>query len=285
MDNNLYYNSQSQNYSQPGLMQGYGQPGYPQQGYGRQGYGQLGYPQQGYGQQGYGQPGVMQGYGQQGYSQQVVMQGYPQQGTPQGYPQPLMPQGNPYSAQKNNTGLIVGIIFAIGFFIILGIIGAVMKSHGILGTDSSASTKVDLLAENNWVETYSNSYLVPEPGNKFRYYKDKGVYDNYYYEGHYKFLKGEDAYKYLTENLGRYGVTKEELNDKFALYDKYDKSNLICLILENEKCVIDGNDLYSDSGTVITPYYGFYIQDGGSIALDITNMNQAEYYYFVPEGK
>ncbi len=257
MDNNLYYNSQSQNYSQPGLMQGYGQPGYPQQGYGRQGY-----PQQ----------GVMQGYGQQGYPQQ-------------GYPQPLMPQGNPYSAQKNNTGLIVGIVLAIGFFIILGIIGAVIKSHGILGTDSSASTKVDLLAENNWVETYSNSYLVPEPGNKFRYYKDKGVYDNYYYEGHYKFLKGEDAYKYLTEDLGRYGVTKEELDEKFALYDKYDKSNLICLILENEKCVIDGNDLYSDSGTVITPYYGFYIQDGGSIALDITNMNQAEYYYFVPEGK
>ena len=145
------------------------------------------------------------------------MQGYGQQG----YPQPLMPQGNPYSAQKNNTGLIVGIILAIGFFIILGIIGAVMKSHGILGTDSSASTKVDLLAENNWVETYSNSYLVPEPGNKFRYYKDKGVYDNYEYEGQYKFLKGEDAYKYLTEDLGRYGVTKEELDEKFALYDKY----------------------------------------------------------------
>ena len=75
-----------------GEPEGYGQPGYPQQGYGQPGqpgqpaqpgqpgYDQ-GYPQQGYAQQpGYG-PGGQPGYGgQQGYDQ-----GYPQQGHGGGY--------------------------------------------------------------------------------------------------------------------------------------------------------------------------------------------------------
>ncbi|MDP9144173.1 MAG: DUF3662 and FHA domain-containing protein [Actinomycetota bacterium] len=81
-----------------GEPEGYGQPGYPQQGYGQPGqpaqpgqpgYDQ-GYPQQqpGYGQQqpGYGQGG-QPGYGGQqgGYDQGYGQQGYPQQG---GYPPP-----------------------------------------------------------------------------------------------------------------------------------------------------------------------------------------------------
>ncbi len=100
-----------------GEPEGYGQPGYPQQGYGQggppQGYDQ-GYPQQGYGQpqqggyagqpgyggqpggqpgydQGYAQPapggyaGGQQAYAQPGYGQPGYDQGYPQQG---GYQQP-----------------------------------------------------------------------------------------------------------------------------------------------------------------------------------------------------
>ena len=73
-----------------GEPEGYGQPGYPQQGYGQPGqpaqpgqpgYDQ-GYPQQGYGQQpqGYGQGGQPGYGGQQGYDQ-----GYPQQGHGGGY--------------------------------------------------------------------------------------------------------------------------------------------------------------------------------------------------------
>jgi hypothetical protein len=288
MNNDPNYNSQ---------MQGYGQQGYSQQGYGQQGYPQQGAPQQGYPQQGipqgFGQPGqpqqgyLQQGAPQQGYPQQGIPQGYgqpgyPPQGMPQGYPGYQQPQKNPYAPPKRKTGLVAGIIIVAALLLITGAVIFVMKNKDKTG---SGGAKGDLLAGYNWLETNSNSYLVPDSGKTFKYYKDKGVYDNYYYEGHYTFYTGDEAYKYITENLSEYGVTKQELDDLFARNEKYDKSNLICMVIENETCMIDGQNMYEETGTVVSPYYGFYLENGNEKVLDIVSMRMAQYYYFVAESK
>lgn len=215
-------------------------------------------PQQGYPQQGYGQP---QGYvpPQQGYM-------------------PVQPQRNMYPPRRKKSGLIIGLIIVAALILIMGAVYYVIK-HGRSGFDK------DYFADKNWLETHSNSYLVTGEGNTFKYYKDKGVYDNYYYEGHYKLYLGDDAYKQITEDLSKYGVTADKLDGIFSKNNQYSKSNLVCLVIENETCWIDGYNMYEDSGTVVTPYYGFYIQDGGKPALDLVNMNSPQYYYFVPEDK
>ena len=262
MNNNPNYNSQ---------MQGYGQPqGYPQQGV-PQGYGQpQGYPQQGM-PQGYPQQGALQNYGQpQGYPQQGMTQGY---GQPQGYQQTRYP----YPPAKKKTGLVAGIIIAAALLIITAAVVIVMKNRG-----GSTSAKDDIFSGKNWAESHSNSYLVPESDGTFKYYKDKGVYDNYYYEGHYEFYKGDAAYKYVTEDLSQYGVTKEEIDQIIAMNEQYTKDNLVCLVLINEKCWIDGENTLEGQSAVVTPYYGCYIEGQG---LDVANMNAAEYYFFIPESK
>lgn len=233
----------------------------------------------------YGQPmqqGYPQGYGQptpQGYPQQGMQQGYPQHGYPQGYQ-----MRSPYPTGNKKVGIIAGILVAAVLFIATGLVGYMLKDMAAKSGRSS-STTINIFAGKNWLEATSNSYIVTESGNKFKYYKDKGVYDDYYYEGHYRFYMGEDAYRYVTEDLSSYGVTKNELDKVFARNDDYDKSNFVCLVLENEKCIVDGVDTYAGRSAVVTPYYGFYVKDGNDTVLDIANMNKAEYYYFIPEDK
>ena len=289
MDNNQNYNSQPQGYGQQGYPQqgtpqGYGQQGYPQQGT-PQGYPQQGVPQgypqqgapQGYPQQGvpqgYPQQGVPQGYGQQGYPQQGAPQGYPQQGVPQGYGQ----QGRPYGNPPRKFGLVAGIIMVVGVILVIGVVAILWKAKG--GNKPGGR---EYFIKNNWNEIHGNSYLVPESDGTFKYYKDKGVYDNYYYEGHYEYYSGEEAYRYVTENLSSYGVTKEELDQIIAMNPQYTKENLVCFVLYNEKCWIDGENTLEGQGTVTSPYYGCYIEGQG---LDVANMNMAEYYFFTPESK
>ena len=156
------------------------------------------------------------------------------------------------------------------------------------GTDAAETEEnepgiEEIFADNNWHESQADSYLVPGSGKTFKYYKEKAVADDYYYEGHYKIFAGKDAEKYLTEDLAAYGVTKEELKGLYSRNDKYDRSNLVCLVLENETCMIGGENTLSE--TVVTPYYGFYLTDKDKEVLDLANMNSASYYLFVREDR
>ena len=275
MDNNQNYNSQ----------QGYG---YPPQG---------GYPQ--------GNMQQPQGYPQQPYPQQQMQQmppqGYPQpQMPPQGYPQqPYPPQGypqrSPYQTppKKRMTGLVIGLIIAAALFVILGAVGIILKmrdsktaGNGGSGSGTGTTTvkEKNIFEKSDWLETHSESLIVPESDGTFKYYKDRYDKSNYYYEGHYEFYMGEEAYNYVTEDLSQYGVTKEELDGLFERNAQYSKENLVCFMLHNEKCYIDGEDTMGGK-TVDTPYYGCYIKTDEGHALDVANMNAAEYYYFVDVDK
>ena len=138
----------------------------------------------------------------------------------------------------------------------------------------------EFLEDHNWSEQNDGSYLVFKSG-AFTYYKDKNDKDNYFYTGHYKFYTGQDALDYVTEDLSDYGITKEEMQGVFDRNEKYDLSNFVCLVLENEECIIDGENTLDK--TVVSPYYGFYLNDGVNKALDMANMNTGTYFYFVPE--
>ena len=269
MENNNQwgYPQQPQNYQTPqGQPQGYPQGQVPPQGYVQQG----GYPQGQVPPQGYVQQG--------GYPQgQVPPQGYVQQPYPQGYPGYQQPQRTGYSAPKRKTGLIAGIIITAALLIILGGVGyMLMNRGGAGGTDAS------IFYGKKWVETHEDSYLVPKADGTFRYYRDKNDTSNYYYEGHYEFYLGDDAYKYVTEDLSQYGVTKSEIDQIIAMNDEYTKENLVCIMLHNEKKIIDGEDTM-DGDTVDTPYYGCLIEVDGKKVLDVANMNAATYYWFEAE--
>lgn len=61
----------------------------------------------------------------------------------------------------------------------------------------------------------------------------------------------------------------------------YNESNFVCLVLNNEECIVDGENTQTDF--VRTPYYGFYINEGEEKGLVLINMNTMTNYYFVPD--
>ena len=152
----------------------------------------------------------------------------------------------------------------------------------LLNRGGAGGTDASIFYGKKWVETHEDSYLVPKADGTFRYYRDKNDTSNYYYEGHYEFYRGDDAYKYVTENLSQYGVTKSEIDQIIAMNDEYTKENLVCIMLHNEKKIIDGEDTM-DGDTVDTPYYGCLIEVDGKKVLDVANMNAATYYWFEAE--
>ena len=138
------------------------------------------------------------------------------------------------------------------------------------------------IPDQNWVETNDESYLTFKSGKQFVYYKDIDVDDDYYYEGSYEIYIGDEAVDYITNDLEDYGVTDEELEGLFDRNKKYDEENLICLVLNNETCMIGGENTMKEP--VTAPYYGFILVDGDEVVLDIANMNTGTYFNFVPES-
>lgn len=145
-----------------------------------------------------------------------------------------------------------------------------------------ASFSEDVFKNHKWYETNSDSYLVPE-GDSFKYYKEKAVLDDYYYSGHYKLYVGKQAYDYVTgdPDMAQYAVTAEDLDGLFERNEQYSVDNLVCIVLDNEECIVEGKN--TQDGNIITPYYGFYVGQDGKEYLYIVNMNSPEYYNFLKE--
>lgn len=135
------------------------------------------------------------------------------------------------------------------------------------------------LTEYNWQGTQDGSLLVFEEDGTFRYYRSAEDLTDSYYEGTYVFHVGEDAITYITTTLGQYGVTEEELVGIFDNNEEYEESNFVCFSLNNEACMIGGENTID--APYETPYMGFCLEEEGSLYLDIANMNTANYHLFV----
>ena len=131
----------------------------------------------------------------------------------------------------------------------------------------------------NWQGTLDGSLLVFQQDGTFRYYRSADDLTDSYYEGTYVFHVGKDAVTYITTTLIQYGVTEEKLAGVFDKNDEYDESNFVCFSLNNEACIIDGKN--SIESPYETPYMGFYLEDEGSLYLDIANMNSGNYHLFI----
>jgi len=135
---------------------------------------------------------------------------------------------------------------------------------------------VKLNPNGNWKSEKDGLLLTLNENNSFKYYRSFEDLTNNYYEGNYKFYMGEEAKAYITEELSSYNVTDEELEKIFEMNEKFDVSNFVCLILSNEKCMIDGANVLKEKNEA--PYMGFYFEE--EKYLDITNMNSVEKYIF-----
>ena len=202
--------------------------------------------------------------------------GYPQQFN--GNPQPGYWSNPQNQGSKSHVGLIIGIV--VGVIVLFFVICIIVRVFsGISGASSDINKSK--FCDNKWVEYYSNSYLVPKSDGTFKYYKDKTDLTDYYYTGHYKLYVGDEGIDYVVNDLSEYGVTRDEIQGLIDRNDKYKKGNFVCLVLDNEECIIDGEN--TATSTVTTPYYGFYVKENGEEGFDIANMNSATYYLFQPE--
>ena len=145
-----------------------------------------------------------------------------------------------------------------------------------INSSSSYITSKDEISGYSFVDKSEKSLLDLKYNGDFKYYQSKDNLTNNYYEGTYDVYVGKDAVEYITTDLSKYGITKDELQDVFDRSSIYDESNFYCLVLNNERCIVDGvNTMTTPSST---PYYGFYIEN--TKTLDIANMNTASYLYF-----
>lgn len=146
-------------------------------------------------------------------------------------------------------------------------------------TTSSSSSYIkptDKITGYSFVDKSEKSLLDLRYSGNFKYYQSKDDLTDNYYEGTYDVYVGKDAVDYITTDLSRYGVTEEELQGVFDRSSSYDESNFYCLVLNNEKCMVNGQNTLTTPTS--TPYYGFYIES--TKTLDIANMNTASYLYF-----
>ena len=141
----------------------------------------------------------------------------------------------------------------------------------------------DYIRDENWIENNDESYLVFDSSEDFHYYKEYGEEDDNYYIGTYEVYVGEDAYEYVTEDLAEYYVSEEDLDDTFARNEKYDLDNFICIVLNNDYAIVDGE--YTEVDSKKTPYFGFFMVVDNEVALDIANMNTGTYFLFTPESQ
>lgn len=143
----------------------------------------------------------------------------------------------------------------------------------------TAEPESSIITEYNWQASGDSSLIVCETDGSFRYYQSAEDLTNYYYEGTYEFYMGKKAVTYITTELSDYGVTREELEEVFDRNEEYDESNFIVFVLNNEACIIDGENQVESPYR--TPYYGSCVELNGVPCLDIVNMNSANHYLFV----
>ena len=172
------------------------------------------------------------------------------------------------------VGLIVSML--IGTIFMLAGCGNTSKKDK--EETNKASEKINKVVGYSYIEETDDSLLNLNSDNSFQYYRDKDDLKDNYYEGTYKIYQGQEAVEYITNDLSSYGITKSELEDLFKRSSLYSEDNLYCVVLTNNKCIIDGKNVQEKPND--TPYYGFY-SDVGNLLL--VNMKSANLYNFVKQ--
>lgn len=139
--------------------------------------------------------------------------------------------------------------------------------------------ETSLITEYLWQASGDSSLIVCKTDGSFKYYQSAEDLTNYYYEGTYEFYMGKKAITYITTELSEYAVTKDELEALIDRSEEYEESNFVVLVLNNEACMIDGENVAETPYR--TPYYGFCLEENGEPNLGLVNMNSGNYAIYV----
>ena len=101
------------------------------------------------------------------------------------------------------------------------------------------------------------------------YQRDKNHEDNYY-QGNFTFYTGEEAIKYIAEELKEYGFTEEEQRQQFK-NNLYKLKDYYIIKLTCEKTKINGQEQEGTNKNAY--YYGFY--SSSKKRLDLINLETA----------
>ena len=143
---------------------------------------------------------------------------------------------------------------------------------------AESKMETSIITEYDWQSSEDSSLIVCETDGSFKYYQSAEDLTNNYFEGTYEFYMGKKAVTYITTQLSDYGVTKEELEGIYDRNEEYDESNFVILVLNNEACIVDGENQMESMYR--TPYFGFCLESDGVLYLDIANMNSGAYHLF-----
>ena len=142
------------------------------------------------------------------------------------------------------------------------------------------SIKDDLykkIEDNQKYNMKDGSAIYFKEGNRFIWYMDDSDHENYYYAGTYDVYQGKTAEQYILNDAENSDMTSEELDIYYsngATSDLYQKGNLMCLVLHNERAVFEETNFDEKSDT---NYIGFY-SNGYYWAISMNNRENFEFY-------
>lgn len=149
-----------------------------------------------------------------------------------------------------------------------------LNSNNALNVNTSTSTSsYDKISGYSYIEKSDNSLLELNSNGSFKYYKNKDVLNDYYYEGIYEVYTGTKLKNWLYN-----GDTLNETYKKtFDNLTEDQWNQMYMLALNNSKQIIDGQNALEKPNTAY--YVGTY--DDSSKTLSVVNISSAEIYNFV----
>lgn len=172
---------------------------------------------------------------------------------------------------------------------LLLVLNIITLSVGVTGCQSNHTENETVKSEeetvNKGMEEFAGkkfsggdgSVICFKEDESFAWYQSEDCQDDNYYSGTYEIYLAEDAVDYIVNDLPEYGITREELDNYFALNqedDFYKMENYCCMVLHNDVIKIDGEVMNLEANT--SYYMGFYA-DG---YYDAANMQTGNYSLF-----
>lgn len=155
-----------------------------------------------------------------------------------------------------------------------------VATDAVTETESKAvPVSSPLMNNTTWTTDDGSEVVFTE--DRINWYQSPENHDDNYYSGKYQFYVGQDAVRYITENLSEYGVTKQELEAQFKRSGEYDESCFVVFDIRYDCFMLYGKE--QEIERPLVPWYGFLLKDG--TFLDVANMNTGTYYPFVKQTK
>ena len=125
-----------------------------------------------------------------------------------------------------------------------------------------------------WIGVDSSELVFGE--DTIGWFKTQNVYTDNYFSGKFEFFMGENAIKYLTNDLKDFGITQTKINELINSNAAYTKENFVVFDINYDSVSVDGNKGVPTKGQ--NPWYGFILNN--NTKLEVININTDATYVF-----